>query len=180
MAVGLITSPAAWVNGTVAPATWFQNVQDTLNGLYTASSSSVLKTTTRYLWIPAAGGAGVERALPASWLVDYEKITANALPPLIAFISIPLASSTITQFAMAVNPAGASPMTLEIYENNHGPTAGASPTLLATLSSTGTGYQFASATVTAGVSATNLYFAKLTTGNGGDSYYGFRAEFTIP
>ena len=34
MAIGLITTPASWVQGTPASPTWFQNVQDTLNDLY--------------------------------------------------------------------------------------------------------------------------------------------------
>ena len=31
MAIGLITTPASWVQGTPASPTWFQNMQDTLN-----------------------------------------------------------------------------------------------------------------------------------------------------
>lgn len=37
MAIGLITTPASWVNGTVAPPTWFQDVQDTLNNIFAGS-----------------------------------------------------------------------------------------------------------------------------------------------
>jgi hypothetical protein len=40
MAIGLISSPAAWYNGTVAPNSWFQSVQDTVNASYKAGASS--------------------------------------------------------------------------------------------------------------------------------------------
>jgi len=58
MAVGLITSPAAWVNGTVAPATWFQNVQDTINGLY-ASQAGTGNGTFKSLEVDGIGGQAI-------------------------------------------------------------------------------------------------------------------------
>jgi hypothetical protein len=32
VSIGLISSPLTWLNGTVAPPSWFQTVQDNLNG----------------------------------------------------------------------------------------------------------------------------------------------------
>lgn len=39
MPVGIISSPASWLLGTVAPAEWFENVQDTLNEVYAPTST---------------------------------------------------------------------------------------------------------------------------------------------
>lgn len=42
MAIGLITTPATWVNRTVVTPVWLQNVQDTLNELYSLHGASVI------------------------------------------------------------------------------------------------------------------------------------------
>lgn len=55
MAVGTISTPASWVNGTVAPSTWFTNVQDTLNALYAGLSGSGAGTF-KSLHIDGTGG----------------------------------------------------------------------------------------------------------------------------
>ena len=52
MAVGLITNPATWLLGTVAAPTWFQNVQDNLNGLIGGTGPTLAS-----LQVDGAGGA---------------------------------------------------------------------------------------------------------------------------
>lgn len=52
MSIGLITSPASWLNGTPASPTWFQTVQDNINGMLNGTGP-----TFKSLRIDGVGGS---------------------------------------------------------------------------------------------------------------------------
>lgn len=70
MAVGLITSPALWLTGTVAPATWFQAVQDNINAPGAISSSSLL----------VDGTGGATNSVPAGAIQTKSLAVYNSTP----------------------------------------------------------------------------------------------------
>jgi hypothetical protein len=61
VAIGTISSPVTWVNGTVAAPSWFQNVQDTTNNVYGFKASSMSR------WLGPEHASTV--ASGASWTV---------------------------------------------------------------------------------------------------------------
>lgn len=71
MSIGLIVSPATWLNGTVASPTWFQTVQDNFNGLINGTGP-----TLKALQID--GGGGSSSSVTPGTLVVSQTITANA------------------------------------------------------------------------------------------------------
>lgn len=55
MSTGLISSPASWLNGTVAPASWFQSVQDNINQLL--KNPATYQTVNATVTVGAAAGS---------------------------------------------------------------------------------------------------------------------------
>lgn len=73
MSIGTISSPSSWYNGTIAPPTWFQNVQDTLNGV-TAGSASVISLTAQ------SGAPASVTPAPAGTVKLTATLSATSVP----------------------------------------------------------------------------------------------------
>lgn len=173
MAIGLITTPSSWLTGTVAPNAWFQNVQDTLNNLYT------VKSTSFSMWIPAS----MMQPTSAGWTLtagstvnkSYQASAANATLE----IAIPFryyAGSTtqyqkLTGVKLNIQTAGASAATLKVFAVAPLNT-GVAPQQGSTISSTGTGAQYLNLTgLSVGPSDSQWLTAIFSSGQTNDAIY---------
>lgn len=89
MAIGVISSPASWALGTVASPTWFQNVQDSVNGWYAGTNS--------FAGLAVDGTGGLAVAPGAGNITASAAITAgtNITSPIITPAHIVSGGTTI-------------------------------------------------------------------------------------
>jgi hypothetical protein len=198
MAVGPITNPATWLNGTVIQASFLQNVMDNINnpgnvtfsglvvdgagGVLASPTAGAITYTQTVTWQYVISGHGLAVNLgtftAASW-----GWTANGSGILICPIEIPFAanaSTTLTTIAVRVTQGGATNMTVNLQRTtNINNTSATSTSTIATANSAGSGEQIITlSSLGLTGSAGNSYGLQVQTFNSGDKVYGVTLTFS--
>jgi len=173
MAVGTISSPAAWYNGTPAPASWFQNAQDNVNA----------HAATQYIYLLP----GSMSSISGDWTVSHaggasqyvRMISSAASKDVMIDLSLPYRTSgtagyKITDVSAVSVAGGGVNMTLKIWSTTI--PSGISTQLGSTQSGTGTLTQSSLSAI--GTDGVQL-FALVTSGQANDTLYGVKVTFVM-
>lgn len=186
MAIGTITTPVTWLNGTIDSPTWNQNVQDTLNNVYATKGYIV---GTQSVWLSPA-----EMLLGGNWALSEFSAgafsahcsTAAGAGSVGMPIKVPFVDAShyvnVTRVDLRINKASTGTTTLTVAEESRLSTFGGAPntTGVANATSSSSGHQWISISgLTLRQKADSLIYAYVNAANDGDDLYALQVTFDL-
>lgn len=118
MAIGIISSPVTWINGTVLTPVWAQSVQDNINGL------GFTQIARAYRILGSTGAPYTSAGAVGGWTMNtgnFAMTSSGAGNFLMFSIALPYANggsgtgATLGAASVRVKPAGASAMSAKVW-----------------------------------------------------------------